>query len=155
MTIVDARVVPLENDYSLDTFIFMELDKRTEIDDSRMAKIRRSLTRVLTSSDDEIVKVTRSPTRQARMFTTQTTVEFNPETTRGLTFMELQAADRPGLLSRVGKVFIEQGVDIDAAKIMTIGERAEDVFYVSDEQGNALDEDAMARLRDALEQEID
>ena len=41
------------------------------------------------------------------------------------------------------------------AKIMTIGERAEDVFYVSDEQGNALDEDAMARLRDALIQEID
>ena len=155
MTIVDARIEPLENDYSLDSFIFMELDKRTEIDDSRMAKIRRSLTRVLTSSDDEVVKVTRSPTRQARMFTTQTTVEFNPETTRGLTFMELQAADRPGLLSKVGKVFIEQGVDIDAAKIMTIGERAEDVFYVSDEQGNALDEDAMARLRDALIQEID
>ena len=154
MTIVDARIEPLENDYSLDSFIFMESDKRTEIDESRMAKIRRSLTRVLTSSDDDFVKVTRTPTRQARMFTTRTTVEFDPETTRGLTLMELQTADRPGLLGKVGKIFIEQGVDIDAAKIMTIGERAEDVFYVSDEQGKALSEEAMVRLRDALVQEI-
>ena len=155
MTIVDARVVPLENDYSLDTFVFMELDKRTDIDASRMAKIRRSLTRVLTSSDDDVVKVTRSLTRQARMFTTRTTVEFSAETKRGLTLMELQAADRPGLLSKVGKVFIEQGIDIDAAKVMTIGERAEDVFYVTDEQGYALDDAAQDRLRDALTLALD
>ena len=155
MTIVDARVVPLENDYSLDTFIFMELDKRMEIDESRMTKIRRSLTRVLTSSDDQITKVTRSPPRQARMFTTKTTVDFNPETMRGLTVMELEAADRPGLLSQVGKVFIDLGVDIDAAKIMTIGERAEDVFYICDEAGSPLDDDAKARLQMELVRAID
>jgi [protein-PII] uridylyltransferase len=155
MTIVDARVVPLENDYSLDTFIFMELDKRMEIDESRMTKIRRSLTRVLTSSDDQIAKVTRSPPRQARMFTTKTTVEFNPESTRGLTVMELDAADRPGLLSTVGKVFMDQGVDIDAAKIMTIGERAEDVFYICTEAGSPLGEDAKSQLGLALIRAID
>jgi [protein-PII] uridylyltransferase len=155
MTIVDARVVPLENDYSLDTFIFMELDKRMEVDESRMTKIRRSLTRVLTSRDDQIAQVTRSLPRQARMFTTETVVDFNPETTRGLTVMELEAADRPGLLSTVGKVFIDQGVDIDAAKIMTIGERAEDVFYICDESGSPLDDDAKARLQAGLVRAID
>jgi [protein-PII] uridylyltransferase len=155
MTIVDARVVPLENDYSLDTFIFMEQDKRMEIDESRITKIRRSLTRVLTSSDDEITKVTRSLPRQARMFTTKTTVDFNPETMRGLTVMELEAADRPGLLSQVGKVFLDQGVDIDAAKIMTIGERAEDVFYICTEAGVPLDADAQSCLARELVRAID
>jgi [protein-PII] uridylyltransferase len=155
MTIVDARVVPLENNYSLDTFIFMEQDKRMEIDESRMIKTRRSLTRVLASSDDEITKVTRSLPRQARMFTTKTTVDFNPETMRGLTVMELEAADRPGLLSQVGKVFIDQGVDIDAAKIMTIGERAEDVFYICTEAGVPLDEDAQSCLARELVRAID
>jgi UTP:GlnB (protein PII) uridylyltransferase len=33
---------------------------------------------------------------------------------------------------------------------MTIGERAEDVFYISDEAGNPLDTDARERLRDNL-----
>ena len=155
MTIVDARVVPLENDYSLDSFIFMEPDKRMDIDESRMAKIRRSLTRVLTSSDDDVAKVTRVLPRQARMFTTKTSVDFSPETTRGLTVMELEAADRPGLLSIVGKVFIDQGIDIDAAKVMTIGERAEDVFYISNEAGAALEDDAKSRLRKRLIDAID
>jgi [protein-PII] uridylyltransferase len=155
MTIIDARVVPLENQYSLDSFIFMELDKRMDIDGSRMTKIRRSLTRVLTASDDDVAKVTRVRPRQARMFTTKTKVEFSPETTRGLTVMELDAADRPGLLSKVGKVFVDEGVDIDAAKVMTIGERAEDVFYISDESGNPLEEEAKSRLRDALISAID
>jgi [protein-PII] uridylyltransferase len=69
--------------------------------------------------------------------------------------MELDAADRPGLLSKVGKVFVDEGVDIDAAKVMTIGERAEDVFYISDESGNPLEEEAKSRLRDALISAID
>ena len=155
MTIVDARVEQLENDYSLDSFIFMELDRRMDIDESRMTKIRRSLTRVLTSSDDDVAKVTRKLPRQARMFTTKTVVDFEHDNTRGLTVMELVAADRPGLLSKVGKVFIDQGVDIDAAKIMTIGERAEDVFYISDEAGAPLRKAAKSRLSKGLIDAID
>ncbi|MCH8116711.1 MAG: [protein-PII] uridylyltransferase [Proteobacteria bacterium] len=155
MTIMDARVVPIENGYSLDTFIFMELDNRMEIDKSRMNKIRHSLTRVLSSSDDSVAKVTRPAPRQVRMFTTKTKVDFNQDTTRGLTVMELVAADRPGLLSKVGKVFVDECIDIDAAKIMTIGERAEDVFYITTESGTPLDDAAKQSLRAALMATID
>ena len=150
MTIMDARIVPLTNDYSIDTFICMELDDRIEIDDSRLAKVRRSLTRILTASDSAITQVTRRVPRRARVFQTETRVDFAADATPGRTVMELNAADRPGLLSKVGQVFIDQGIDIEAAKIMTIGERAEDVFYISDESGRALDRDAQEALRRAL-----
>ena len=150
MTIMDARIVPLENGYSIYTFVFMELDSRIDIDESRMDKIRRSLTRVLTASEDRVATVTRAVTRQARMFTTQTRVDFNPGTSNEQTVLDLIAADRPGLLSKVGQVFIEQHITISSAKIMTIGERAEDVFYISDESGRALDNDAQNDLRNAL-----
>ena len=69
--------------------------------------------------------------------------------------MHLVAADRPGLLSKVGQAFVEQGIDIEAAKIMTIGERAEDVFYISDETGAPLDDDARDRLHDELIAKLD
>ncbi len=69
--------------------------------------------------------------------------------------MELVTADRPGLLSKVGQVFIEQDIDIAAAKIMTIGERAEDVFYISDTGGKPLDDDAQARLRERIVAKLD
>jgi len=42
------------------------------------------------------------------------------------------------------------GIDIDTAKIMTIGERAEDVFYISDESGAPLSDAAKEELRDKL-----
>ncbi|MDX1515235.1 MAG: [protein-PII] uridylyltransferase [Woeseiaceae bacterium] len=155
MTIVDARIVPLKNEYSLDTFIFMELDRRNEVDDSRLRKIRSALTGVLMARDDDILKVTRSLPRQARMFRTVTSVEFGSKPSRGRTVMELVAADRPGLLSRVGKVFIRHGVDIQTAKIVTIGEKAEDVFYITDEAGLPLTSEAQDRLRASLIEELD
>ena len=155
MTIMDARIVPIEDGYSLDTFIFMELDKRIEVDAARLQKIRRSMTRVLTASDDSVARVTRSATRLVRMFDTETIVSFSQNTANGRTVMELITADRPGLLSKVGQIFVELGLDIENAKIMTIGERAEDVFYISDESGAILDDDAQSRLREAIIRKLD
>jgi [protein-PII] uridylyltransferase len=82
-------------------------------------------------------------------------VKFSPGTSDDHTVFDLVTADRPGLLSKVGQVFIRQGVDITSAKIMTIGERAEDVFYISDLEGRPLNDDALARLSDALYETLD
>ena len=155
MTIVDARIVPIKNGCSIDTFIFMEFDKRIEIDEARLNKVRRSLTRVLTASDDNVARVTRAAPRQVRVFKTKTRVDFSHNTTDGRTIMELVAADRPGLLSKIGQAFIVQDIDIAAAKIMTIGERAEDVFYISDIRGAPLGEEAREKLRHELIAKLD
>ncbi len=156
MTIVDARIVPLDNDRSIVTLVFMELDRRVKSDERRISKVRRSLTRILTAPSDKVASVTRTLPRQARMFTTQTTVDFSRTTSDDQTVLELRAADRPGLLSTIGHVFIEQGIDIEAAKIVTIGERAEDVFYVCLESGGgALDEAQQQALGEALLSELD
>jgi [protein-PII] uridylyltransferase len=150
MTIVDARIMPIENSYSLDSFIFMELDKHIEIDEARINKIRRSLTRVLTANEENIATVTRAASRQVRVFKTATSVTFIENPADGQTVMELVSADRPGLLSKVGQTFLEQEIDIAAAKIMTIGERAEDVFYICNRDGSALSHGAQDELRDAI-----
>jgi [protein-PII] uridylyltransferase len=155
MTIMDARIVPIEDGYSLDTYIFMELDKSIDIDESRINKIRHSLSRALTATDDQVAKVTRSAPRRARMFKTKTRVSFSQNKANGRTIMELVTADSPGLLSRVGQVFVAQGLDIENAKIMTIGERAEDVFYICDESGAMLDENAEKQLRDEIIRKLD
>ncbi len=150
MNIMDARVMPIGNDYSLDSFVFMELDKRIEIDEARLARIRDTLQAVVAADSKRVLKVTRSVPRQLRMFPTKTGVVFGDDTPDGRTVIELVAADRPGLLSKVGSTFMDQGVDIDTAKIMTIGERAEDVFYVTDELGQTLTAAARKELKAAL-----
>ena len=151
MTIIDARIVPLDRRRGIVTLVFMELDSRVDSDEARINKVRRSLTRILTAPNDKVLPVTRTVPRQARMFTTKTTVDFDRSTSDDQTVLELRAADRPGLLSTIGQVFIEQGIDIEAAKIVTIGERAEDVFYVCLESGGgALDETQQDELGKAL-----
>jgi [protein-PII] uridylyltransferase len=155
MTIVDVRIVPLANGFSLDTYIFMELDQRTEIDTARLARIQRTLNTVLASTDDDGATVTRPAPRQVRMFATKTIISFDRDVTNGRTVMELITGDRPGLLSTVGRIFIEFGVNIETAKILTIGERAEDVFYIADLEGAPLNDDICGQLKDRLIQAID
>ena len=155
MTIVDARIVPLDNQRSIVTLVFMEQDARVDSDEARINKVRRALTRILTAPSDKVLDVTRTLPRQARMFTTETTVEFSSSTSGDITVLELRAADRPGLLSTIGQVFIEHGIDIEAAKIVTIGEKAEDVFYVCLEAGGGpLDDARQQELGDALLQRL-
>ena len=155
MTIMDARIVPLDQGRSIVTLVFMEQDARVDSDEARINKVRRALTRILTAPSDKVLDVTRKVPRQARMFTTETTVEFSRSAADDSTVLELRAADRPGLLSTIGQVFIEQGIDIEAAKIVTIGEKAEDVFYVCRETaGGALDEAQQKKLGEALRERL-
>jgi [protein-PII] uridylyltransferase len=84
------------------------------------------------------------------MFTTPTQVSFSTDPDQGRTLVEVVAGDRPGLLSEIGQVFWEQKVELHGAKIMTVGERAEDVFSVTDENGRRLDTARCQSLADAL-----
>jgi [protein-PII] uridylyltransferase len=89
------------------------------------------------------------------MFTTTTRINFDRDRSRRRTILDLVAADRPGLLHIVGRTFLESGIDIDTAKILTIGERAEDVFYITDEEGQPLDDATCDLLRQTLIRRID
>lgn len=154
-TIVDARIVPLANGFSLDTYIFLETDPRVEVDEARLAKIRRSLTRVLTAADDRAIEVTRRASRQVRMFSTPTRVSFDIDRANQRTVMEIVSADRPGLLSTVGQIFIEADVNIDTAKILTIGEKAEDVFYIVELDDSPLASERCKRLEQMIVDRLD
>ncbi len=155
MTIVDVRIVPITNDYSLDTYVFMELDPRTVIDEARLEKITRTLMQILTDADERTARVTRPAPRQVRLFATKTLIHFEQDLTRSRTVMDLVTGDRPGLLSIVGQTLNEFEINIETAKILTIGERAEDVFYIVDKNGQTLDDEACNNLRDVLIERVD
>ena len=67
------------------------------------------------------------------------------------TILELQAQDSLGLLYRLTRVLYKQDVDIALAKISTEGNRAIDVFYVTDADGRKIvEETALESIRQAL-----
>jgi [protein-PII] uridylyltransferase len=150
LNIVDARLISSANGYSLETYVVLEDSGAVITDSVRIREIERGLWRALQQSEDTAMIVTRRAPRQVRMFSTPTQVNFTLDARNKRTILELIAADRPGLLSEVGKVFKAEHVAINGAKIMTVGERAEDVFYVTDTAGRLLKDEACGRLQDAL-----
>lgn len=155
LNIVDARITPTTDGFSLEIYHVLE-DTGTEITDSmRCRQIEQQLRKTLERSEPAPATVTRRIARQVRMFSTPTQINFSEDAINGRTLLELIAGDRPGLLSEVGKVFLSEGVRTHAAKIGTVGERAEDVFYLTDESDRPLNPETMdrlqVRLRDALD----
>ena len=84
------------------------------------------------------------------MFNTPTQITITTDENNNRSVLELTAGDRPGLLCDVGKVLWEERVDLHGAKISTIGERAEDVFYITDLGQQPLTGAAAERLRQKL-----
>jgi [protein-PII] uridylyltransferase len=155
LNIVDSRITPLEEGVGLDTYLVLEDNGQPVADRLRARQIEQQLRRVLQSSEAGLPVVTRRAPRQARMFSTPTQITFSEDPLRNRTVIEIIAGDRPGLLSEIGKVFLAEQIDVVTAKIMTIGERAEDVFYVTDGQGGALGEGARRRLQERLAAALD
>jgi [protein-PII] uridylyltransferase len=60
------------------------------------------------------------------------------------------ASDRPGLLFQVGQIFERHGVALQNAKVAKIGERAEDVFYVTTQANQPLSPEIGEQLRAAM-----
>ncbi len=155
LNVVDARLITSANGFSLETYVVLEDSGAVIADAARIREIERSLWRALQQDEDLPPTVTRRAPRQVRMFSTPTQVNFSIDSRNARTILELIAADRPGLLSEVGKVFRAERVAINGAKIMTVGERAEDVFYITAADGGLLPEEVCRRVQESLVRALD
>ncbi|NAW85333.1 bifunctional uridylyltransferase/uridylyl-removing protein GlnD [Photobacterium halotolerans] len=152
LSVHDAQIMTSKDGYTLDTF--MVLDPNGDpLTDNRRAMVRDDLIHAL----DTMVSVRRNkrPPRKLRHFNVKTQVDFLPTKTGKKTMMELVALDMPGLLARIGSVFADQNVSLQAAKITTIGERAEDFFILVNEEGQQLSAEQESALKTALIERID
>lgn len=156
LNILDARLHTTADGYVLDSYVVLEADGKAITAEHRVAEIIERLARVIADPAVTVVDVNRRMPTRLRHFNTPTIVHISQDTTRGRTLLELVAADQPGLLSMIGRIFHKRGILLDAAKIATIGERAEDVFYLTDRTHQPLtDEALLEELREVIVRTLD
>lgn len=154
LNILDARIVATEDGQRLHTYLVLE-DNGVAIEEAgRVAEIERALQIELGKTTGTLPAVTRRAPRQVRMFSTPLAVTFSHDPRNRRTVLELAAGDRPGLLREIGRAFQHCDIRLQNAKITTVGERAEDVFFLTDRYNQPLDAACCGELETTLREHL-
>ena len=151
LAILQARALDGPDATIFDTFHVLPNDPRHA---PAPAQIEGALQRVLAGDLGRVLPARRSQPRHLRHFRIAPQVGFadaGATGDAGRTLLSLVCNDRPGLLADVTRVLREQRLRVHDARIATFGERAEDMFQISDEHDRPLHDDHQRQaLRDAL-----
>jgi [protein-PII] uridylyltransferase len=79
-----------------------------------------------------------------------TEIHCHHKENQNVTEVEVISYDRPGLLAKIGLVFAEHKLNLQQAKIATLGQRIEDIFVVTNCEGVFLTEHEVKRLTEDL-----
>ena len=158
LSINDARIYSGTDGATLDTFFVLKADgSPVDSDPDTLHLIETAIFKALTATS--ISTNQQRITRTLRSFLSPTEITFIEDKVRNLTIMEISSPDRPGLLAQIGQILDRSDIAIQAAKIQTLGERVEDVFFLTNSDGNRLDDDATCEdlrieLCEALDKDI-
>jgi len=159
LSVHDATIHTSEAGWCLNSFIVLEDSGRPPgRGQAERERLTTRLGSLLNEPDSQTSPTRRRLPRQLKQLPTPTevTLTAKPETdTYELTII---ASDRPGLLAGIGLLFAELGVNLQDARIATLGERVEDVFTIND-LGATADESGSAEriylLENTIRQRLD
>ena len=138
--IVNARIYTTRDGMALNTFSIERDLESDEDEDRRVGRIVASIEKMLRGETTlrKLVKGKRQPTPRAAAFTVTPYAAIDNTLSDAYSVVEVGGRDRLGLLHDLTKSLSDQKLDINSAHITTFGERAVDVFYVTDLIGKKI-----------------
>lgn len=157
LNVLSATICTTKREHALDTFHVLERDGSLIKDAGRFDEIRAYLLDALKkarhSPSDLPPSSERRASRRLKHFNIDTEVQFTDHRD-GQVEMRITAGDRPGILSLIGRLLSEAGLTVHAARIATLGERIDDVFFVSRANGGRIETAARDALAETLTEHI-
>lgn len=149
LNVVQARIVSTTDGFDLYTLHVLGPDNQLINSQSDQQQIINTLIENLLRQKAQ--RPTHRKPRILRNFDVPTRISFSQQPDKGLTLMEINAGDMPGLLSRLGEAMDGLGIRVHNARINTLGEQAQDIFYVTTREGDRItDEDQQDTIRAGL-----
>jgi len=146
LSILDAKIHTTRRGYALDTFLVSERSHGTHFR-SLLDRIETELTEWLAAKVELPPPVKGRLSRHSRHFPVSPAVQLNVDESGQHYLLSLVATDRLGLLYAVARVLASHDINVQTAKILTLGERAEDIFLI--------DGPALTRPKEQLQLERD
>jgi [protein-PII] uridylyltransferase len=149
LDIIDARIITSSGGYTLDTFLVLDRDG-TPINNLLQQREISQMLHERLKHPEQIPTTSADPSRQLRHFPIDTKILFRDDAPNQRTQMEVIAGDRPGLLARIARGLLECQILLQNAKIATFGERAEDIFFVTNHDHQPLGREEEDCLRETI-----
>ncbi|CAN7597767.1 [protein-PII] uridylyltransferase [Bradyrhizobium sp. LjRoot220] len=132
--IVDAQIYTTTDGRALDTIAISREYDRDEDEGRRATRIGEMIEQVLEGRLrlPEVVARKAAARGKARPFVVEPEVTINNQWSDRYTVIEVSGLDRPGLLYQLTTAISKLNLNIASAHVATFGERARDVFYVTD-----------------------
>jgi [protein-PII] uridylyltransferase len=128
-SILDAKIHTTRNGYALDTFLVTEHNFAKSYRDI-ISLIEHEICELLTKQTPLPAPTRGRLSRMSRTFPITPTVDLRPDERGQYYLLSISANDRTGLLYSIANVLTRYRINLHTAKIMTLGERVEDVFLV-------------------------
>ncbi len=138
--IVDAQISTTRDGMALDTIHLEREFDQGEDEERRAKRIAATIERLLKGEARlaDVVATKKRPKARLSAFTVEPQVVIDNNLSDALTVIEINGLDRPGLLYDVTREISDMNLDIVSAHIATFGEKAVDVFYVTDLTGKKI-----------------
>jgi [protein-PII] uridylyltransferase len=151
--IVDAQIYTTTDGRALDTIAITREYDRDEDEGRRATRIGEMIEDVLEGKLrlPEVVARRAAGGGKTRPFVVEPEVTVNNQWSDRYTVIEVSGLDRPGLLYQLTTAISKLNLNIASAHVATFGERARDVFYVTDLLGAQITAPTrQAAIRSAL-----
>lgn len=157
LNIHDARLYTGKDNYTYDIFYVLDDEGRPFAhSQNKVSEVTRKITAALLANDKNDIEVNRHTPRQLKQLTIGTSAHIDHDHDSRTTYLEVITPDRPGLLAELGQIFMRFNLHLHSAKIATLGERVEDVFYLTGENHEAItDLDLCREIEQTICRELD
>jgi [protein-PII] uridylyltransferase len=138
--IAGAHIMTTRDGFALDTFLLNREFKEDEDEFRRGRRIGDMIGRLLRGDVwlTNLLAERGSPPRRVMAFTVEPEVIINNSLSDQFTVIEVAGRDRPGLLYELTSALSDLLLDITSAHVTTFGEKAVDVFYITDLTGKKV-----------------
>jgi len=156
LSIQDASLHSTFDGYILGSFVILEADGNPISSERRIHSIKKILSKNLRNPGRHYKHLKRRTPHRYSHFNVKTKVKFTLSENGERTLMELVALDKPGLLARIGQAFRKLDVELHSAKVVTLGEKVEDIFSITNSQELPLNStDEQEQLRQLISQYVE
>jgi [protein-PII] uridylyltransferase len=143
LSILNAEIFTTRDNKIMDTFAIQDQNNQAVTDPALIEQIEHRLLEALKSNSMYEGQYNMRKPRQLKAFDHPTEVQFEQDYMNGRTIMEISALDMPGLLSVIANVIADMDINITHAKISTLGEKINDIFYLTSPAGGAITDQAV------------